>query len=142
MHSAATPTLWRRIDDAERSMCLKINRGCRRPSVRAFFTIASRLGDGAVWYALMAVIAVVDPPSGWRVSLTMAIAGSTGVMLYRHLKTRLVRQRPSVSHAGILCGATPLDRYSFPSGHTLHAVNFTILAATQYPLLLPILTPL
>jgi membrane-associated phospholipid phosphatase len=26
-------------------------------------------------------------------------------------------------------GTAPLDRYSFPSGHTLHAVCFTVLAA-------------
>jgi len=38
-------------------------------------------------------------------------------------------------------GATPLDRYSFPSGHTLHAVAFTVVATAHVPALAPILWP-
>ena len=33
----------------------------------------------------------------------------------------------------ISCAAAPLDRYSFPSGHTLHAVSFTMLMASHFP---------
>lgn len=36
----------------------------------------------------------------------------------------------------------PVDRYSFPSGHTLHAVMFTLLTATTTPSLLPVVFPL
>ncbi len=71
----------------------------------------------------------------------MAVAGLAGVALYRVLKTRLVRERPFVSHAGILLGTAPLDRYSFPSGHTLHAVCFTIVAVTHHPVLAGVLLP-
>jgi undecaprenyl-diphosphatase len=35
----------------------------------------------------------------------------------------------------------PLDRYSFPSGHTLHAVCFTTLATSHVPGLAPVLLP-
>jgi undecaprenyl-diphosphatase len=35
----------------------------------------------------------------------------------------------------------PLDRYSFPSGHTLHAVSFTIVTTAHAPELAPILVP-
>ena len=41
----------------------------------------------------------------------------------------------------IVCGMPPLDRYSFPSGHTLHAVSFTIMIAHFEPLLLPVAIP-
>jgi undecaprenyl-diphosphatase len=34
-----------------------------------------------------------------------------------------------------------LDRYSFPSGHTLHAVSFTLIATTHVPELAPLLVP-
>jgi undecaprenyl-diphosphatase len=33
----------------------------------------------------------------------------------------------------------PLDRYSFPSGHTLHAVSFTWLMAGYFPEWAPVL---
>jgi undecaprenyl-diphosphatase len=34
-----------------------------------------------------------------------------------------------------------LDRYSFPSGHTLHAVSFTTLAVSSFPELAWLLVP-
>ena len=35
----------------------------------------------------------------------------------------------------------PLDRYSFPSGHTLHAVSFTTIALAHFPELAIVLVP-
>ncbi len=51
------------------------------------------------------------------------------------LKTYLVRERPFISFPSIHCGSRPLDRYSFPSGHSLHAVCFTVLLFHGAPLL-------
>jgi undecaprenyl-diphosphatase len=141
MAGTATVRLWQRVDRAERSLCLRINRGCHRLSLRRFFVIVSRLGDGIAWYALMASLAVAGGTSGATAAAQMATAGIIGVLLYRVLKTRLVRERPYVSHAGILLGTAPLDRYSFPSGHTLHAVCFTTLALAHVPDLAALLLP-
>jgi len=44
-----------------------------------------------------------------------------------------VRERPYISLAGIVPGTKALDRYSFPSGHTLHAVSFTTLIVDSFP---------
>jgi undecaprenyl-diphosphatase len=35
----------------------------------------------------------------------------------------------------------PLDEFSFPSGHTLHAVSFTLVALAYFPVLAPVLVP-
>ncbi len=35
-----------------------------------------------------------------------------------------------------------MDEYCFPSGHTLHAVNFSLVALAWYPQLLLLLLPL
>ena len=142
MNETVLPGLWARIDSVEQELCLRVNRNCRRPIQRAFFVGVSRAGDGPLWYALIAAIALFDATRGPRIALLMAITGALGNLLYKVLKTRLVRERPFISHAGILCGTAPLDRYSFPSGHTLHAVGFTIIAGAHYPLLLPVLVPL
>ena len=53
-----------------------------------------------------------------------------------------VRERPFIRHGEIVCAAAPLDRYSFPSGHTLHAVSFTILYGSYIPVMLWLLVPL
>jgi len=134
--------LWQRMDRAERAVCLRVNLGCRRSLARAFFVAASRLGDGLVWYALIASLALTGGEAGAAVALEMAVAGAVGALLYKVLKQRLVRERPCVSHEGILAGTAPLDRYSFPSGHTLHAVCFTVLAVSHDASLALVLVPL
>ncbi len=141
MASAGTLRLWQRVDRAEGALCQRINRGCRRPGLRAVFIVASRLGDGIAWYALMAGMALMAGGSGRLVAVQMAASGAFGTAAYKSLKHRLVRERPFVSHDGILCGTAPLDRYSFPSGHTLHAVCFTVLAVAHYPVLALLLVP-
>jgi undecaprenyl-diphosphatase len=36
-------------------------------------------------------------------------------------------------------GTVALDEYSFPSGHTMHAVSFSVIAVAWFPALLPLL---
>src|SRR5690606_29633764 len=74
-------------------------------------------------------------------ALRMAAVGLVGVLLYKYLKSRLVRERPYISLVGIVPGTRPLDRYSFPSGHTLHAVSLSILAVASFPELIWLLAP-
>jgi undecaprenyl-diphosphatase len=90
---------------------------------------------------LIAVLALGFGPAGQVAALQSAVAGVTGLMLYRYLKNRLVRERPYMTHAGIVCAGKPLDRFSFPSGHTLHAVSFTLIAVSAFPALALILVP-
>jgi undecaprenyl-diphosphatase len=103
--------------------------------VRQAFAVVSRLGDGVFWYALMALLPLLYGRAGLHVSLQMIGVGAVGLGLYKWLKSRLVRERPCVSLLGIVQGTVPLDRYSFPSGHTLHAVGFATLVSVQFPAL-------
>lgn len=131
---------WHRFDHAEHALCLRINRSCRYSPVRRLFASVSRLGDGLFWYLLIFAFAI-SGPRGALVAAQMGVAGLCGVALYRQLKHRLVRERPFISCSGIRLGAAPLDRYSFPSGHTLHAVCFTLVATAHVPELAPFLIP-
>lgn len=138
--SARTERVWRRFDSLEQSLCIAINRASRYAAVRRFFTVISRLGDGPFWYLLLFAFAV-ESARGAQIALQMGVAGLLCLAIYRQLKHRLVRERPYVSHAGIQLGTAPLDRYSFPSGHTLHAVGFSTVACSHVPELLPLLLP-
>ena len=53
----------------------------------------------------------------------------------------LVETRPFRAHHDIVPLVLPLDEFSFPSGHTLHAVTFTVLALAFFPMLAPLLIP-
>lgn len=134
--------IFRRVDAFEYAWCLRLNRGCQqRRMVRDLFATVSRLGDGVFWYALIFLLPAIYGQSAILPAVRMAAAGIVGVLLYKYLKSRLVRERPYISLAGIVPGTPALDRYSFPSGHTLHAVSFTILATSSFPELAWLLVP-
>jgi undecaprenyl-diphosphatase len=79
---------------------------------------------------------------GLKVALIMLATSAVGLAVYKFLKRTFVRERPFIRHAGISLAGAPLDRYSFPSGHTLHAVAFTWQACAAFPELSVALVPL
>lgn len=97
--------------------------------------LASRLGDGVFWYALMAALLGWHGLAALPAVLHMIVAGLTGTLLYKWLKGATERPRPYQACPSICCLTAPLDRFSFPSGHTLHAVVFSIVATAYYPAL-------
>jgi undecaprenyl-diphosphatase len=131
-----------RFDMAEYRLCREFNRGADLVGVRVLFQSASRLGDGMVWYLLIGTLLLVYGRAAVRPALVMAVTGLIGILIYKWLKRRLLRERPFIRHPGITLAMPPLDRYSFPSGHTLHAVSFTWLAVERFPELAWILIPL
>lgn len=142
MASARAVDLFRRVDAIEHAWCLRLNRGCNSTAIRTLFSTVSWLGDGKFWYALVLSLPFVYGDAGQLPAIRMAVVGFTGLALYKYLKRHLVRERPYISLAGIVAGTKALDRYSFPSGHTLHAVSFTVLGTTSFPELGILLVPM
>lgn len=130
-----------RIMDWDLRVCLRFNRVCRRVSWRLLFRCVSVLGDGIAWYALMAFLLLRDRDAAVVPVLHMIAVGLACTVSYKWLKKRTLRPRPYQAHAGIEHFAAPLDRFSFPSGHTLHAVAFTLVALGHYPGLAWLLIP-
>src|SRR5262245_47204236 len=135
-------SLLARFDHAEYRLCRSLNRGVAYPVVKYFFKIASRLGDGVIWYVLMVALPLIYGARGLQVSLVMLATGAAGLVVYKLLKRIFVRERPFIRHTEISLAQAPLDRYSFPSGHTLHAVSFTWQACAAFPELSIALVPL
>lgn len=133
--------LIRRAAAAELNFCLLINRYCRQRLTQRLFAVVSRLGDGVLWYSLILVLPAIYGSAALKVSLQMAIVGLFGLLTYKAVKHATGRQRPCDVQAAIQLGTPPLDHYSFPSGHTLHAVGFTIVALAGYPALAWVLIP-
>lgn len=134
-------TTWQRLEigSGERRLCLAMNRWGARRALTRFFRAISRLGDGVFWYWLMGLLAVFGGTRGQRAAIHMAVVGIVAATLYRVLKHWTRRPRPFRSHADITPYIAPLDEFSFPSGHTLHAVSFTLIAIAYVPLLAPFL---
>jgi undecaprenyl-diphosphatase len=142
MKATGFNTFMARIDAAEYGLCRRLNRGAAFALPRRIFQIASRLGDGLIWYALILALPLLYGAAGVRPAIVMALTGALGVALYTLLKHLFVRERPFITHTTIDPAAAPLDRYSFPSGHTLHAVSFAWQASAHFPELGLLLLPL
>jgi undecaprenyl-diphosphatase len=125
----------------DRRMCVVANRWGTRRTVGAFFGAISRLGDGVFWYVLMGIIALLGGWRGCQAAAQMALTGLSALLLYRLLKRWTRRPRPFRACPGVIAHIPPLDEFSFPSGHTLQAMGFTVVALAWYPLLAPVLLP-
>ena len=124
-----------RFDDAEYRLCRGLNRASQWHGTRSVLRLASRLGDGPLWYTLLLALPLLYGTASIRVGLIMTASGLAGHLVYGRLKSSLVRERPFIRHPAISLQMPPLDRYSFPSGHTLHAVSFTWQAVAHFPAL-------
>ncbi len=116
-------------------LCISFNRTSHNILIRNFFKTISRLGDGIFWYSLMALMLLIDKTQALLPVLHMIIAGFTGTLIYKWLKVKTLRPRPYNVYQQISLRSIPLDQFSFPSGHTLHAVIFTLVAIHYYPML-------
>ena len=97
-----------------------------------FLRLYTRLGDGYVWVMVVAVIyffygkdALLDMVEQIIPVIFLSLA------LYWILKLSLRRKRPFDLLKDVNADVPPLDKFSFPSGHTMNnlAVGFTIFAS-------------
>jgi undecaprenyl-diphosphatase len=128
-----------KIWDAE--LCAFCNRRSRNFTVRNLFRLCSRLGDGVFWYVLMAVLLLQYQAAALPAVLHMLAVGIAGTVIYKFIKGKTLRPRPFNVYPAIICVGKTLDQFSFPSGHTLHAVSFSIVALSYYPELFWLLVP-
>ena len=124
-----------RLIATEHGWCLRANRICTQQSALRYFATVSRLGDGIAWYALMGALVLLDGMHGLRASLHLAATGVVALALYKGLKRWTRRPRPFARDMRIHAWVAPLDEFSFPSGHTLHAVAFSLVALAHVPAL-------
>jgi undecaprenyl-diphosphatase len=128
-----------RIRRYDEWLCLRMNSGLRFAAVLHSFRAVSWLGNGIFWYALMLALLVQHGPQALQPVLHMIFVGAVCSATYAMVKRGTVRRRPFEAVPAIAAGAAPLDAFSFPSGHTLHAVAFTLVAVRYYPSLSAIL---
>lgn len=141
MSTARSTVILRRAVELELDFCVLINHTFSAPLIQRFFAIISRLGDGVLWYVLMLCLPFMYGMQAIYVSLLMVAVGITNLLIYKIIKRKTERERPCMMSNEIQLGTAPLDHYSFPSGHTLHAVAFTIIATFYYPQLAWLLIP-
>jgi undecaprenyl-diphosphatase len=119
--------------DRDRRWAHACHRIANWPLVVLTLVLASRLGNGLLWYVLIATLPLLGGRTGTACALQMLGVGLLNLAIYRYVKRRTCRPRPFVSCPGIRACTAALDDFSFPSGHTLHAVSFAIVLGFHYP---------
>ncbi len=118
------------------SLSLKLNQLSQRRSIRELFAVVSRIGDGTVWYWTILALPLLFGMDGIKAALALAMAASSGVLIYHTIKKFFRRARPFKQYPNnIKAAAVALDEWSFPSGHTLHATAYTIILLQLVPAL-------
>ncbi len=109
------------------------------PLLRGVLAAASRVADGPLWVALIFVLPAVDGARGAHCAWLILALGTVNLLLYWLLKRGTRRQRPFEQCQDIRACLRVPDPFSFPSGHTLHAVAFGALLSAFYPAFAPLL---
>lgn len=130
-----------RFSHYDAALCLLCNRQSRHHLVRTLFRIVSRLGDGLFWYTLMGVLVLRYQGAAVTAVLHMLTAGLIGTAIYKIIKHKTLRPRPFNVYPAIVCTGRTLDQFSFPSGHTMHAVSFSLIAMHYFPALIWLVLP-
>jgi len=130
-----------RLQYWDERLCVRVNRGARQRPVVLVLQAVSWLGNGLFWYALMLALLLADAHGAAMPVLHMAFVGAVCTCCYKMVKHSTVRSRPYQVNPLVSAGAAVLDRFSFPSGHTLHAIAFSLVACAYYPGLWIILWP-
>ncbi|MFZ8201775.1 phosphatase PAP2 family protein [Alteromonas portus] len=129
------------LNNTELQICVAVNKLNKIKTCQYFFGSISRLGDGIFWYLIVLLLPFVKGLEGLNVSINMIVNALACLIIYLYVKKLFRRRRPFHSNLNLIVSTPALDRYSFPSGHSMHAVCFSSTIISIYPELLWILLP-
>lgn len=100
---------------------LFLKRNAISPRLDRALRFYTRLGDGYVW-ALVAlyIFLVLERSLALEILYRSLLAGAVSLLLYWAVKLTVRRRRPCNAVPGVHAEVPPLDKYSFPSGHTMN----------------------
>jgi len=141
MNSAKITHVTEIFIELDLKLCRLFNLAGRRKIIQHFFSHISRLGNGVFWYGLIIALPFVYGINAIHTSGRMILVAVAGLITYKLIKSSTERLRPFMVDARIEQGTAPLDKYSFPSGHTLHATSLSIVLLYDLPALYWLVVP-
>ena len=122
-------------------LCRTMGRMQSSPTAIRWFRFVSRAGDGPCWFALALGLVVLGGVDSLPAVLRLSVVGVLAAVVSRAVKGCVHRPRPCDARNDIQAACQPLDVWSFPSGHTLHAVAFNGVLVADHPTLAMALVP-
>jgi undecaprenyl-diphosphatase len=121
------------ISTRDHSLMRRLN-GWRPPRwVRIWMVLASRLGDGWLWYAIGLILLVFGGANRFTAVGAATLSAAVSVALFLQLKKLAHRKRPCGTERSCWATLLPPDQFSFPSGHTMTAFSVAVPLGLFYP---------
>jgi undecaprenyl-diphosphatase len=95
--------------------------------------LASRLGDGWLWYSLGVVVLLFGDEHRYHAFAAGGTAALAGILVFRTLKGISKRRRPCEIEPHCWAFISPPDRFSFPSGHSMTSCAMAVAVGHFYP---------
>jgi undecaprenyl-diphosphatase len=127
------------ISGGDHRLMRRVNRWRAPRWIRFWALLATRAGDGWLWYALGLVILIAGGPLRFHAAAAGILASGSGILLFRKIKKVTGRRRPCAIEPHCWATLLPPDQFSFPSGHTITAFAVSLSIGAFYPVLLPFL---
>ena len=127
------------IATGDHKLMRKVNKWPAPKWIRLWAIVATRAGDGWVWYLSCLVALLFGGDNRLTATASAGSAALTGVGLFVVIKKASGRKRPCEIEPHCWAHLLPPDRFSFPSGHTITAFAVAVTFGEFYPIFLPIL---
>jgi len=124
-------------EQTDHRLMIRVNHWRAPRWLRIWMIAATRGGDGWLWYATGAMVALFGGRQRWVAVLAAVLSTGAGVILFRRLKRAFGRKRPCATEPHCWATLLPPDQFSFPSGHTITAFAVALSLGGFYPAMLP-----
>ena len=125
-----------KIKQWDDNTCLLLNGLRDFPSIDTVLRFTTQSGNGLLYVVIALVVGLVAPASFAGFMLAAVFAFAVGLVAHTQIKRWVRRLRPYELLPKIRADFKPLERFSFPSGHTTHAFLMVTLLAGFFPVLL------
>jgi undecaprenyl-diphosphatase len=130
---AVARTLWGIIERRDHRVMRRMNRWRAPRWIRLWMLLATRMGDGWLWYGLGAMLLIYGGPQRFSAVGAAGAAAIAGILVFKTLKKLSQRPRPCQIEPHCWSRVLPPDQFSFPSGHTMSAFSIALVVSYFYP---------
>jgi len=130
---AVARTVWGFIERRDHRLMRRMNRWRAPRWVRLWMILATRMGDGWLWYGLAIMLLIDGGPQKFSAIGAAGAAAVIGIFVFKALKRLSQRPRPCQFEPHCWSKVLPPDRFSFPSGHTMTAFSIALVVSYFYP---------
>ncbi|MGB7022875.1 MAG: phosphatase PAP2 family protein [Candidatus Acidiferrales bacterium] len=125
--------VWNQIQSSDYRLMRRVNRWPAPRWFRLFMILATRMGDGWLWYLAGAVLLLFGGTMRFAAFGSAGLAVLAGTTLFVLLKRVSHRKRPCEIEPHCWASILPPDQFSFPSGHSITAFALALVLGSFYP---------